>query len=137
MHKGKQTKAEVEFGLQPGFTEGTASTETKIRDRLLWRAQWRDFSHGGFILARDHAGISPQQENGTRVSGTDEADNFLAWSAGRVTIGQCARAHARNSEASVPISGYNSNCNRRPQPKRQRHLRESQPDSWCDDQEAL
>ena len=30
-----------------------------------------------------------------------------------------------------------SNCNRRSQPKGQRHLREGQSDSWCNDQEAL
>ncbi len=46
-------------------------------ERLLRRAQWGNFGHGGFVLKRNHAEISSQQENGARVSDDHEADHLL------------------------------------------------------------
>ncbi len=87
MHPGEQTKKEVEFGLQSCFPERTASNSATIRDRLLRRARRQNFGHDGFVFTGNHAGISPKQENGTRLPVDHEENRFLTQRPGSASFG--------------------------------------------------
>jgi hypothetical protein len=75
--------------------------------------------HGGPILKGNHAGVSSGQEDGTRLPGDHEKDNFVVWCSRRASFRQRAGADAGNRAAGVPIPGHFADSDGRSQSQRQ------------------